>query len=52
MIDDIKESKLTCSKCGYVLVWKPTIWAYIPHEPKPLVCPKCGGVEWDDDQEE
>jgi ribosomal protein S27AE len=49
--DELKETKLRCSKCGYINIWKPTIWSYVPHEPKPLTCPKCGSIEWDDFEE-
>ena len=47
--EGIKPVNLKCAKCGYVLKWKPTIWSYVPHEPKPLTCPKCGSIEWEEE---
>lgn len=49
--DEFKEAKLRCSNCGGIFIWEPTIWSYVPHESKPLACPKCGSIEWDDDEE-
>jgi len=45
--EEIKEKLMKCARCGYEFMWEPTIWSHVPHEPKPLTCPKCGGIEWE-----
>jgi len=48
---DILEVDMKCANCGNIYHWTRTIWSDVPHEAKPLACPVCGSIEWEDTDE-